>query len=154
MDGRHEGETPITVEVGPGRHTVEVTSPGFSPWMDELEVAARQNYELLARLELLPGRLGVASTPSEAELRIDGELVGSTPWQGDLPGGGHLLELRVEGYRVTRHQVDVHHGQISNVLPSLDQFQEDLSKMNLQLQDQILLQLLQRAWKLHPLCCQ
>ena len=113
INGLDEGVTPLTAEVGPGTCVVEVTSPGFRTWSRELELGAGQTQSLRAELELEPGELVVTSEPSGAEVLIDGEAQeGATPWHDDdLTGGGHLVELRLDGYRTAQRQVLVDPGE-------------------------------------------
>lgn len=60
--------------------------------------------DLVSRFDVLPGRtpkaMVVMSNPSGATLKIDGAVVGTTPWAGDnhWQGGGVAYELSAEGY--------------------------------------------------------
>lgn len=115
VDGLDEGAVPLTLEVGPGRHVVEVSSPGFTDWSEEVEAIGGVTHELEAQLELRPGTLDVRSEPGGAEVWIDGERRGETPWSGELSGGGHLIELRSEGFRRVQRQIALRPGQSSTV---------------------------------------
>jgi hypothetical protein len=56
---------------------------------------------LRARLEALadePARFMIRSRPTGARLTLDGEALGKTPVDRELPAGVHKLELRAEGY--------------------------------------------------------
>ncbi|HKO93070.1 MAG TPA: PEGA domain-containing protein [Polyangiaceae bacterium] len=50
-------------------------------------------------------QLSVSSEPSGARLRVGGELVGVTPWTGELTPGQHRVQLELPGYRT--HGADV-----------------------------------------------
>lgn len=115
VDGREEATTPAVVTVGLGEHTVTVTSPGFSTWSRTITTGGRQELTLEAELRPLPGVVSVESTPSSAEVWVDGEQRGRTPWTGELEGGGHVIELRLADHRVQQRQIAVLPGQRSEV---------------------------------------
>ena len=48
-----------------------------------------------------------ASTPSGAELRLDGEVVGRTPYTFEVKPGKHEIEFRLEGYYPAQATIDV-----------------------------------------------
>lgn len=56
----------------------------------------------------------VDSVPSGAELFIDGQSMGTTPWQGELSGAtvigsSRIFELRYPGFRTVRGTADWQH---------------------------------------------
>jgi hypothetical protein len=119
VNGRSEGETPASLELGPGEHTLSVTSPGFSTWSEDLTTGSGQELAFEAVLRPLPGIVSALSTPS-SEIWIDGQRVGETPWEGAIEGGGHIIEARREGYRRLQRQVAVIPGQRSEVELNLE----------------------------------
>jgi hypothetical protein len=48
-----------------------------------------------------------ASTPSGAELRLDGEVVGRTPYTFEVKPGKHEIEFRLKGYYPAQATIDV-----------------------------------------------
>ena len=50
-------------------------------------------------------QLSVSSEPGGALLRVGGELVGVTPWTGELTPGQHRVRLELAGYHT--HEADV-----------------------------------------------
>ena len=52
-----------------------------------------------------PAKLGVVSTPPGAQVAIDGELVGTTPFSGPVLPGEHILRVSQEGYITVERQV-------------------------------------------------
>src|SRR6185436_12580580 len=64
----------------------------------------------VAKLELALGALGVqqlrvASDPPGATLRVEDDIVGVTPWAGELTPGLHQIRLERAGYRAHEAQV-------------------------------------------------
>ena len=119
VDGQDGGTSPTDVFLGPGDHMIEVSSPGFETWSQEITTGAGERRELRAHLVPRPGELFVESRPAAAEVWVDGELRGNAPWVGELAGGSHVLELRLTGRRVQQRQVVVLPGQRSHVQVNL-----------------------------------
>lgn len=127
VDGHDEGGTPLTLEIGPGDHIIEVSSPGFDPWQENLQAGPGERYRLEATLQLRPGTLSAATEPTGAELYVDGELLGTTPYVGVLPSGGHVVELRLEGYRNSQRRVVLQPGRESTTSVSLQPLEGTLA---------------------------
>ena len=115
IDGQVVGTTPVEPVVGTGLRMVEVTSPGFAPFRREVQIEAGNDRELEAPLEMLPGELSVESTPEGARVSINGREVGSTPWEGEIAGGGHLVEVALEEHRTETRRVTLAPGQRTTV---------------------------------------
>lgn len=104
IDGRDRGASPFAapLRVAKGIHRVRVEKQGMQPIEEVLEVHAGQTSVLHVRVDSpLPatsGRLSVSEL-SGAALRVfvDGEPRGTTPWEGDLAPGEHLIMLRGDG---------------------------------------------------------
>lgn len=73
----------------------------------DLERVCRRLETELDNLEAAPGQLVVSSDPARARLRVDGAVVGRTPWSGELNAGAHTIELRASGRRPQRHTVTI-----------------------------------------------
>lgn len=101
VDGRERGATPLApVRVPAGSHVVRVYKDGFLPFEVRVEVAGRQAAVVNAKLEALAqaGRLSVTEDAGkEADVVVDGVVVGKTPWQGRVAVGNHVVYLRGEG---------------------------------------------------------
>lgn len=65
---------------------------------------------LCSRLDTLdtgPSVLALSSDPLGARVRIDGVVVGRTPWSGELPAGKHTVQLQAWGHRPQREIVAI-----------------------------------------------
>src|SRR5437588_7640183 len=51
VDGQFYGNSPATLKLKPGKHTIRVTSPGFREWARDLTTDAGANVHLTATLE-------------------------------------------------------------------------------------------------------
>jgi len=101
VDGRDFRVTTTLWDGGDGRRVL--SSEEDCEICGVQEVAALVTAEasrLLARVDTLqrPASVHVVSKPSGASVRIDGELVGTTPWHDELAPGRHTIELTKSGF--------------------------------------------------------
>jgi hypothetical protein len=99
VDGRVRGTTPasVPIRVAAGTHVVRVYKRLFAPFERQVEVAGEQNVPVAGVLAPLSsyGTLVVAEGSGRAaQVVVDGVVVGSTPWEGPLALGPHVLALR------------------------------------------------------------
>ncbi len=98
IDGEEYGSPPITIEPAElGTHSVVVRAPGYREVRRTCSVGPARNCEVYAELNALGVPVRVEANVSDAQLYVDGELLGPVPWEGDLPAGIHQLEVRAEG---------------------------------------------------------
>ncbi|MEZ4475579.1 MAG: PEGA domain-containing protein [bacterium] len=113
VDGEVVGEVPMEapVTLKPGSHTIKVQKPGHADYIDTFKVTARK--PTILEIDLLPvaGILRFESTPAGATVVIDGRQLGETPYQGELPPGQRVVELRLPGYTVYRREFLVRAGE-------------------------------------------
>jgi hypothetical protein len=125
LDGRHAGETPMTLTDLPyGTHTLVVARPGYVPRTERVTLSAGQPARQLT-LDLVPGvdagraQLGsvyVDSRPRGARVSIDGRLVGATPiGVPELAIGSHSIRLDLEGFVSQTSTVTVRSGEQARV---------------------------------------
>ena len=115
IDDKEVGEVPVAgvIEVEPKRHTVRVQKRGYSPFIDTILPSPGQVVEIEADLVASGGFVKVNSKNKDIKLQllIDGTVVGTTPFDGDVAPGSHALEARAVGYLPQSRQVDVKAGQ-------------------------------------------
>ncbi|MEQ8801587.1 MAG: SUMF1/EgtB/PvdO family nonheme iron enzyme, partial [Haliea sp.] len=107
VDGEPVGLTPATLELLQGERQLLLRLPGFASWQRTLAVTAGEDTEL-DTVQLLPaaGILELSSTPSGANVTLDGEFQGQTPLSLNLePDRAQRLMLTRPGYR--RHSETV-----------------------------------------------
>ncbi|WP_437946936.1 PEGA domain-containing protein [Sorangium sp. So ce296] len=101
IDGRSRGEhpSPAPHHVLAGSHVVRVYKEGFEPFEASFTVAGGQIARVAARLRPLiqAGRLRVSERNGKAlDVMVDGNVVGTTPWEGPVAIGEHTVMLRGE----------------------------------------------------------
>ena len=97
--GTYRGRTPLSVDLPSGiNHEIVATLPGHTNWTKTLFAEAGKKVTLDAKLEPIIAAVTVKGAPEEAELFIDGKLVGKTPQSLKLSAVDHLIEVRKEGF--------------------------------------------------------
>ena len=96
VDGKPlEGRTPLTAQLTPGRHRIELRLKGLKPHRDEVEVTTTSPGAITARLGG-GALLSMRSEPGGATLLLDGKIaLGRTPLADvPVPAGRARLGLR------------------------------------------------------------
>src|SRR5690606_32451043 len=121
VDGQVRGTTPLSVPVQPGAHVIEIAA-GSEPRVIPVTVSAGETlsqYVELASASAL-GRLSIASTPTGANVLVNGQPRGVTPLElSDIEPGEHEIVLELDGRRV-RQAVSVTGGATTTVALSLE----------------------------------
>ena len=101
VDGESVGTTPAVVEILQVERQLILQYSGYADWQQTLEVSAGEHQDL-GRVDLLPaaGILELSSTPSGANVTLDGEFHGQTPLTLEVsPDRAHRLAVFKPGYR-------------------------------------------------------
>ncbi len=124
VDGNIEGTIPKTITVPPGRHQAEVHKPGYKPWRRWVTVQEAQKVTFdvtLVKAADPTGSILVASTPSGADIRLNGAPRGKTPaLLKDLVAGKYLVTLNLKNYRPHTATVIVTPGKETKVDAKLE----------------------------------
>ncbi|HJJ30647.1 MAG TPA: PEGA domain-containing protein [Methanocorpusculum sp.] len=111
VDGSYQGQTPITVALDSGKHTVLFRKSGYSDYSIDVRINEGETSVISATLveKDTSGYVSIASYPGGASVYVDGAFVGNTPYSTGsstsyLSAGPystsayHSLELRLSGY--------------------------------------------------------
>jgi hypothetical protein len=100
------GKTPYTVKLQPGEYMVEVIAEGYTP--QEKMVLVQSNCSLMIPFSLenggdisqssQPGVLVVTSTPVKAEVTINDQKMGETPYKETLQSGEYIVKVTANGF--------------------------------------------------------
>ena len=107
FDGKHVGETPVTVPVyitGSPSHTISVYLPGYQSWSRTYNENPGAGQTINVQANLVPtqqtGSIYVTSQPSGAKATLDGRDSYSTPCSFPVvPAGSHSLTIYLSGYQ-------------------------------------------------------
>jgi len=104
VDGQDRGQTPLVAEILEGEHEILVKLPAHKVWTENIAVIARQTMTLpLIELEQADGLVLLQSSPSNANVTMDGVFQGQTPLEIIVPPGTtHELSFFLNGYQETR----------------------------------------------------
>jgi formylglycine-generating enzyme required for sulfatase activity len=121
VDGVAMGRTPATLDLGQGRHVLELTLADHEPWQRSLEVRAGEPQTLPGvALDLKRGRLSLSSVPAGAAVTVDGSYRGETPLELPLAARRiHRVELSKAGHEEESREVELDPGQRREVLVEL-----------------------------------
>jgi len=106
MDGVDVGAGPAWEgEVPPGTHTFEARGATVSAAPVRVEVAKRANVDVVLELRGRVGKVQIDSHSVDAEISIDGNVVGKGVWEGELPVGKHEVAIALKGFEPHRRAI-------------------------------------------------
>ena len=123
IDGDVVGQTPLEHDEDVGAHSVEVVGEVYHrPFERSVLLDERQTQRIHAVLDERHGALAVASSPPDAEIRLDGELAGTAPVTlRDVRVGIRRVEARLDGYTPTVMEIQVREAETRRTVIELDQ---------------------------------
>jgi formylglycine-generating enzyme required for sulfatase activity len=106
LDGDFLGQTPLTVEIAPGRtHTLAVSKPGFERYDDSVAMASGSRDARSVTLKAQLGEVRLRISPDAATVRIDGKPLAKATRTVSLPAVEHTVEVSLDGYATQRRRV-------------------------------------------------
>jgi hypothetical protein len=114
-------ELPLSMEVTPGEHAVEVEADGFFPAKRKLVAIKSELVPQEITLEPKPASVAITA-PEGADVRIDGRLIGVAPLGGPvaLPAGEHTVVVSDDGTVPAKQALSLNRGDVTNVALELD----------------------------------
>lgn len=117
IDGKPVGTVPLpdTIVLMPGKHTIKVTKRGYTEYADSFEVRAGETVEL--EIDLLPyaGTIRILSTEPGASVKVDGKVVGTTPFDMDIPAGRKVITVSQIGFHDDVRELDIKAGEAYDI---------------------------------------
>lgn len=117
VDGSYEGTTPLTASVDTGTHSVRVEKPGYNTWYGTYSVSSGQTTSVSAELvsAVSYGYISVRSSPSGANIYVDGNYRDSTPETISVTAETHQVRVVLSGYEVYTQTVNVGSGSTAYI---------------------------------------
>lgn len=114
IDGSYIGTTPETVELKEGLHKIVLKKDGYLDLSTDLGVAAGLTFTKTYSLtkELTTGTMRIDSNPDGASVKVDGNYVGRTPYEGDYKPGTYKVLVYKDGYLDKEGTVIVQLGKV------------------------------------------
>jgi hypothetical protein len=98
IDDDYKGQAPLTVKLEYGVYGVRVTMDGYDDYDETVEIDT-PSFKVNANLERWKStRLQVISNVDDADVYIDGNLVGNTPLRTEVDFGSHDIQVSAEGF--------------------------------------------------------
>ncbi len=101
IDGDEVGSIPLPgpIRLMPGQHTVKVTKPGHTQFMESVRVRRGRRVKLEVDLLPISGVLTLLTSPQGARVYLDGKFVGKTPLRGiEVKAGKHRVRIARTGF--------------------------------------------------------
>jgi hypothetical protein len=118
IDGVKVGTTPLLrpLKVDMGKRRVTLEKAGFLPHQAEVDLAGGKSLSLEVTLkpELHEGTLRIVSDPS-AVISVDGHVVGTASWVGQLPSGSHSVHVSAVGKQPHKTEVVIKDNDTSSL---------------------------------------
>ena len=114
VDGEKVGQTPLA---GPhalsvGEHTIRVSRPGYTPFIDVFRVKSGSLTALEVELIPISGVLRVNTEGKTAHVYVDNKYVGDTPSESELSTGSHSVRVEMPGHTPESFSVTAVAGQV------------------------------------------
>lgn len=122
LDGRHQGTTPLRVESQPGRRTIRIERSDYRTFETTVQLSPGESRRIDASLERVrrTGTLRFESSPSGADVYVNGEFHGTTPVSSaTFDAGTHRVRYERSGHRSETFDVTVRQGSEQTVRRSL-----------------------------------
>ncbi len=124
IDGEPVGTAPFpkAVPLDLGTHTVRAELDGFAPQEQSIEAAGHDPVAFTVTLKELPTTAELVIAPSDTAdiVSIDGKVVGSGRWRGDVPAGVHKVKVSAPGKRSYVGELEIAVGEHRSVDVTLE----------------------------------
>jgi hypothetical protein len=108
VDGKVYGKSPLApIKLMKGTHTVKVTKPGHSEFLDVIKVEVAKTVTLEVELIPLTAPISISSRPPGAIVLVDGQVVGTTPFNGEVDPGNRKIRLQLDGYDPSERTIEL-----------------------------------------------
>ncbi|MCK7598493.1 PEGA domain-containing protein [Microbulbifer sp. CAU 1566] len=99
VDGEYRGQTPLDLALASNsRHQLRFFMDGYSTVERSVDVRADDLQDMHVELTAVFGQVSITSSPAEAQVFIDGKLVGTAGQTFTLPTRSHNITVRKAGY--------------------------------------------------------
>ncbi|MCZ9312338.1 MAG: PEGA domain-containing protein [Methanocorpusculum sp.] len=129
VDGIYKGTSPLVVSVDAGSHAIRMEKPGYDTWYGTYRVSPGDTTQVHASLgsSVTYGYISVHSTPSGANVYVDGNYRDNTPEVISVTAGtSHQVTISYAGYEVYQQTVTVSTGSTvyidANLITSADAY--------------------------------
>ncbi|MBQ9337622.1 MAG: PEGA domain-containing protein [Lentisphaeria bacterium] len=122
LDGKPVGRTPLKEQVEEGKHSIEVRKNGYNPAFQTVQITSKTTVKVPAIvLDYKKGSIKITSSPSGAQITINGTPYGDTPFKlPDLKPGNYEIRLEKAGFDPAERTVKLPPGEHLDLKFNLD----------------------------------
>lgn len=124
FNGNYRGHAPITIaDVWPGTYSISAEMTGYRTYTTTTSVSSDTRSSVYCTLTPMntAGALYIISSPSDADVNLDGLYKGKTPITlSNLAAGTHILQLDYPGYYDWKSTVEIPEGGTKSVSANLN----------------------------------
>lgn len=101
IDNKFVGKSPVSVKIllAPGQHNITIKKEKYEDFQKTVNLNAGDFSKLNFNLQLARGILEIATSPSGAQVKINGEVKGTTPVRIKLVPGEYRVSVNKKGYK-------------------------------------------------------
>ncbi len=113
LDQENVGRIPLTLDsISAGLHDLSIISERYLTYATEVDIEGKRIQQSLT-IELMPAwaAIDISSSPANADIIVDDEIVGKTPASIDILQGTREIEIKLGGYKIWNTQLDVIAGE-------------------------------------------
>lgn len=138
IDDQLKGTSPWKGELEKGTYRIEARKTGFRTQTQSVELSGKEMRTVeLPELSAQTGNLEVNYIPANAEICLDGKLLGkASELFRDIPLGRHEVEIRKNGYVSKKETVTIAEGQTVSLSGKLTEEQSSSGNTTLNLSEQ------------------
>ncbi len=110
VDGEFKGNTPFSkpLSLSVGEHTFKVTARGHTEYKSAFNISRGRNTTIEVDLLPIAGILKINTDNNiQAQVLVDGEPMGTTPFNMDIPVGERTITVKADGYREYRETLSI-----------------------------------------------
>ncbi|QDA31598.1 PEGA domain-containing protein [Thermococcus indicus] len=128
LNGRLIGQTPIeNYQVDPGTYEVKIIKEGYQDYTTTVTLDAGESKTISATLTPTFGYLTIYSSPSGAEVYLNGTYIGTTPVENHkLDVGTYEIEIKKESYSQYTQKVTINPGETTTLNVNLNELPASL----------------------------
>lgn len=124
LDGMFKGSTPIVLDsLSPRSYSIKISYPNYGDFSSSVNVESGKTTNIYGTLNpiLQQGTIYVTSSPSGANVYLDGLYIGTTPLGKDsIKPESHSIRLTIDGYYDYETSTYVNAGKITNIRGTLN----------------------------------
>ena len=111
-------QLPAVIELAAGRHSVLIEAAGYLPYRGVIDVRGEGKTQTYApTLTANSAIVAISSDPGAAQVFIDAQPAGATPFNAKLAAGTHHLELHLSGFKPWTMDLLVKAGESQTIGP-------------------------------------